>query len=205
MANENNIYQITIPLNQIYCIEMEDLDMGGSWITEYINYIQFDLYYCKDGINYDEKNPNCTSFKEIINYMGEDNSLQIDIYYPVVQFQPTNKTFPIIVIYRQYFYHLSRYMSKIDRLFLQEHVLSDDSGWVLTKEKNNSYWGLNSISGDYYFSGNENDLMNEGSNSRAYSLNLYLEPGFIHYKRYYKNCILHLQIFFLLFILFLLL
>ena len=187
MANEKNIYQITIPLDQIYCIEMDDLDMGGSWITDYINYIQFDLYYCKDGINYDEKNPNCTSFKKIIDYMGEDNSLQIDIYYPVVQFQPTNKTYPIIVIYRQYFYHLSRYMSKIDRLFLQEHALSDDSGWVLKKEKNNSYWGLNSISGDYYFSGNESDLMNEGSNSRAYSLNLYLEPGFIHYKRYYKK------------------
>ena len=187
MSNYNNIYQITIPLNEIYCIEMEDLDMGGSWITEFINYIQFDLYYCQDGINYDEKNPNCSSFEKIINYMGENNSLEIDIYYPIVQFQPTNKTFPIIVIYRQYFYHLSRYMNKIDRLFLQEHVLTDDSGWVLPKENNNSYWGLNSINGDYYFIGNENDLMNEGSNSRAYSINLYLEPGIIHYKRHYKK------------------
>ena len=187
MPNYNNIYQITIPLNEIYCIEMEDLDMGGSWITEYINYIQFDLYYCQDGIDYDEKNPNCSSFEKVINYMGENNSLEIDIYYPIVQFQPTNKTFPVIVIYRQYFYHLSRYMNKIDRLFLQEHVLTDDSGWVLKKEKNNSFWGLNSISGDYYFTGNENDLMNEGSNSRAYSINLYLEPGIIHYKRYYKK------------------
>jgi hypothetical protein len=166
---------------------MEDLDMGGSWITEFINYIQFDIYYCQDGINYDEKNPNCSSFEKIINYMGENNSLEIDIYYPIVQFQPTNKTFPVIVIYRQYFYHLSRYMNKIDRLFLQEHVLTDDTGWILKKEKNNSFWGLNSISGDYYFTGNENDLMNEGSNSRAYSINLYLEPGIIHYKRYYKK------------------
>ena len=187
MPNYNNIYQITIPLNEIYCIEMEDLDMGGSWITEFINYIQFDLYYCQDGINYDEKNPNCSSFEKIINYMGGNNSLEIDIYYPIVQFQPTNKTFPVIVIYRQYFYHLSRYMNKIDRLFLQEHVLTDDSGWVLKKENNNSFWGLNSINGDYYLTGNENDLMNEGSNSRAYSINLYLEPGIIHYKRYYKK------------------
>ena len=29
--------------------------------------------------------------------------------------------------------------------------------------------------------------MYEGSNSRAYSMNLYLEPGIIHYKRYYKK------------------
>ena len=187
MPNYNNIYQITIPLNEIYCIEMEDLDMGGSWITEFINYIQFDIYYCQDGIKKKKKNPNCSSFEKIINYMGENNSLEIDIYYPIVQFQPTNKTFPVIVIYRQYFYHLSRYMNKIDRLFLQEHVLTDDTGWILKKENNNSFWGLNSISGDYYFTGNENDLMNEGSNSRAYSINLYLEPGIIHYKRYYKK------------------
>ena len=33
--------------------------------------------------------------------------------------------------------------------------------------------------------GNEKDLMYEGSNSRAYSFNLYLEPGIIHYKRNY--------------------
>ena len=29
--------------------------------------------------------------------------------------------------------------------------------------------------------------MNEGSNSRGYSFNIYLEPGIIHYKRYYKK------------------
>ena len=29
--------------------------------------------------------------------------------------------------------------------------------------------------------------MNEGSDSRGYSFNIYLEPGIIHYKRYYKK------------------
>ena len=78
-------------------------------------------------------------------------------------------------------------MQKINRIFLQENVFTDDSGWILKKEKNNSYWGINSINGDTYFRGNENDLMNEGSNSRAYSFNIYLEPGIIHYKRNYKK------------------
>ena len=187
MAIENNTYQITVPLSELYCIEMDNLEMGGSWITEYINYIQFDLYYCEDGISYNETNLKCTSFNEIRDFIGNNNSLEIDIYYPVVQFQPTNKTHPIIVIYRNYFYHISRYSSKIDRIFLQENVLTDDLGWILTDEFNNSYWGLDSISGDSYFTGNENDLMNEGSNSRIYSFNLYLDPGIIHYKRSYKK------------------
>ena len=156
-------------------------------IWEFINYVKFDLYYCKNGISYDELNENCSSFNKIIDFIGKNNSLEVDIYYPVVQFQPTNKTYPVIVIYQNHFYHLSRYSNKIDRIFLQEHVLTDDSGWILKNEENNSYWGLNTFNGDTYFIGKEKDLINEGSNSRAYSFNIYLEPGIIHYKRYYKK------------------
>ena len=187
MAYDNTNYQITVPLSNIYCIEMDDLDMGGSWITEYINYIEFDLYYCEDGINYDENNIKCTSYNKIKNFIGENNSLDIAVFYPIVQFQSTNKTNPVIVIYKEYFYHLSRYSYKIERLFLEENVLTDDSGWILSKETNKSYWGLSDKDGDSYLTGDGKDLMNEGSNSRAYSFNLYLEPGIIHYKRYYKK------------------
>ena len=187
MAERTDIYYITVPLNELYCIDMEDLFIGGSWISEFINYVKFDLYYCKNGISYDELNENCSSFDKIINFIGKNNSLEVDIYYPVVQFQPTNKTYPVIVIYQNHFYHLSRYSNKIERIFLQEHVLTDNSGWVLDNEENNSYWGLNAFNGDTYFNGKEKDLINEGSNSRAYSFNIYLEPGIILYKRYYKK------------------
>jgi hypothetical protein len=166
---------------------MEDLDMGGSWITEFINYINFQIFYCEDGINYNETNLKCSTFNQIKNFIGNDNSLQFEIFYPVVQFQPTNKTFPVIVMYKNYFYHISKYVNKINRLYLQENVLTDDYGWIIKKEINNSYWGLNSMSGDTYFNGNESDLMNEGSTSRAYSFNIYLEPGIILYKREYKK------------------
>ena len=187
MIHESNIYQINVPLNELYCIDMEDLDMGGTWITEFINYINFEIFYCEDGINYNETNLKCSTFNQIKNFIGNDNSLQFEIFYPVVQFQPTNKTFPVIVMYKNYFYHISKYVNKINRLYLQENVLTDDYGWILKKEINNSYWGLNSMSGDTYFNGNESDLMNEGSTSRAYSFNIYLEPGIILYKREYKK------------------
>jgi hypothetical protein len=187
MSKDNINYEITVSLDKIYCIDMEGLDMGGSWMTSYINYIQFDLYYCQNGINYNETNDECTSFNKLRNFLGNNNSLDIEIYYPIVQFQPTNKTNPIVVIYQQNFYHLSKYVNKIERIYLQEHKLTDDSGWILNHEMNSSFWGLDSISGETYFNGDENDLFNEGSNSRAYSFNLYLNPGIIHYKRGYKK------------------
>jgi hypothetical protein len=187
MIEETNFFTISVPLNEIYCIDMEELEMGGSWITEFINYIQFDIYYCEDGIEYDEANSKCSSFNEITNFIGENNSLEFDLYYPVVQFQPTNKTNPLIIIYQQHFYHLSKYVNKIERLYLQENVLNDDLGYILKRETNYSYLGLNIINGETYFNGKERDIINEGSNSRAYSLNLYLEPGIILYKRHYKK------------------
>ena len=187
MIHESNAYQITVPLNELYCIDMEDLDMGGSWITEFIYYINFELYYCEDGIDYNETNSKCSTFNQIKSFIGIDNSLEFDLYYPVVQFQPTNKSFPVIVMFKNYFYHLFKYVNKVNRIYLQENVLTDDDGWIFQKEKNNSFWGLNTISGDTYFNGNEKDLMNEGSTSKAYSFNIYLEPGIILYERQYKK------------------
>ena len=111
----------------------------------------------------------------------------MDIYFPIVQYQPNNKTYPLIVIYRQHFYHISRYTNKIERLYLQQNILTDDLGWILKKESNYSYWGLNTINDDTYFNGEEKDLLIEGSNSRLYSFNIYLKPEVNHYKRNYKK------------------
>ena len=86
MANESNNYEIAISLDQIYCIDMEELDMGGSWTSNFINYIQFDLYYCQDGVKYDELNPKCSSFNKIREFIGENNSLDINLYYPLSSF-----------------------------------------------------------------------------------------------------------------------
>ena len=113
---------------------MEDLDMGGSWITEFIYYINFELYYCEDGINYDETYSKCSTFNQIKSFIGIDNSLEFDLYYPVVQFQPTNKSFPVIVMFKNYFYHLSKYVNKVNRIYLQENVLTDDDGYLKKKK-----------------------------------------------------------------------
>ena len=187
MANESNNYEIAISLDQLNCIDMEELDVGGSWSSNFINYIQFDLYYCQDGVRYDELDPKCSSFNKLREFIVENNSLDINLYYPLVQFQPENVDNPIAIVYQSILFHLSKYVNKIERLFLKEHILTNDLGWILKKEINNSYWGLNSISGETYFNGEEDDIYNEGSNSRAYSFNIYLEQGIILHKRNYKK------------------
>ena len=187
MINNSYFYHIDIKLDQIYCIDMEDIDIGGSWDTNFLDLVTLDIYTCKNGIDYDENNTNCTSYEEIIKAAGENDCFEFEMYYPVVQCQPMNKENPIFVRYSNYFYHFSRYSNKIDRIYLQQHILDDDTGFFYKNEKMYSFWGSASLNGDSYTTGKERDLMNEGSTSRLYSLNIYLKSDVIYYKRNYKK------------------
>ena len=187
MANNDNQYMINLELDKLYCIDMDDLNMGGSWDADFLNYVEFDIYNCRDGINYNEKNENCTTYKKMVEIAGKNDCFDFEILYPVVHYQPRNKTNPIFVKYTSYFYHLSRFSNKIDRIYLQQHILKDDIGFIAKNEKLYSYWGSVSLNGDSYATGNETDLMSEGSTSRLYSFNIYLKSDIIYYNRTYKK------------------
>ena len=150
---------------------------GGFWITFYVNYIKIDFYLCEDGINYSTNNKKCTNYEKINDKIWYNNYLKIELYYPDIKFQPTNKKNSIIVLYRQCFHHISKFNNKIDRLFLQRHILSDDHGWFYNRITNSSYWGYSSIEDDSYVTSNEKNLINEGSISRILPLNIYLESS----------------------------
>ena len=187
MQNKPDIYSINVPLNKLYCIDTDDLEIGGFWDASFLSFLKMDIYFCKNGENYNESNPNCTTYEKIRKKIGYNNSIRFDIYYPTIQFQPLNYSNPIIILYRNYFYHISKYSNKIARLFLQEYVLTDDHGWFSNNIINNSYWGLSSLNSDDYATPETKDLINQGSTSRFYSLNIHLEPGIILYKRKYKK------------------
>ena len=185
--NKSEIYYIDSALDQLYCIEMDDIDIGGDWTSNFISYIEFDLYLCKEGIDYDLNNPKCTRYENISHYLGQNNSLMMSLYYPIVQFKANEAINPMTVIYRERMYHISRYTNKIDRMYLQKYILKDDLGWFSKDYNETSYWGLNSFEGDSYATGEERDLMAEGSTSRVYSFNIYIEPTVFTYYRSYKK------------------
>ena len=187
MKNNSKQFIIDMDLNQLFCIDMDDLDVGGSWDADFLNLVTLDLYNCKDGIDYDENNSNCTTYDKIEEIAGKNNNLQFEIYYPIVNYQPMNKKNPIFIKYINYFYHLSRFSNKIERLHLQKHILNDDQGFFLTSIKSYSYWGIFSLNGDSYSIGNKRDLMNEGSTSRFYSFNIYIKNEIVYYNRSYKK------------------
>ena len=149
MVNKTNNYKIDIQLNQLFCLDKDDIPFGGSWNDKYINYIEINLYLCKDGIDLNTSDPRCSKMENLLK--DKNTSFIFEIFYPIVQFQPTNYETPIAVIYRGYFYRLSAYGNKIERLYLQEHILSDDKSNIASKYINTSFWGTSTIYGDDYF------------------------------------------------------
>ena len=58
MVNLSDIYSISIPLDQLYCVDTDDLEIGGFWDADSLNYIKIDWYFCKNFENFSESNPN---------------------------------------------------------------------------------------------------------------------------------------------------
>ena len=188
MANlDRNKFIFNLPLNELYCIDMNDLEMGGAWDGNYLSFIQFDLYLCKDGNDYNENNTNCTNFEKISNIIGPNNSLNFEFFYPVVQIQPTNLKNPAIVVYKEIFFHLSKWTYKTKRIFLQEHVIRDDKSLFYAKPKNLSYWGVSSIFGDDYSNFGKKDIINVGTSSRVFSIDIYIDTEITYSTRQFKK------------------
>ena len=41
MAKKPERYKINVPLNELFCVEADNISFGGSWNREYINYFKF--------------------------------------------------------------------------------------------------------------------------------------------------------------------
>ena len=181
MINLTKNYMINTNLNELFCIDDEKAMIGGSWLTNEIDYIEIDIYLCENGINFNESDSRCKKFDDLLLY--ENTKWFFEILYPVVQFQPTNENEPIIIVYKNHYHGLSKNTNKEERIYLKENILSDDQNIVLNKPKNYSYWGLdNFVSDVYFFSQNsESDFL--------YSFKIYKDNGLIYYKRSYKKII----------------
>ena len=166
MANKPGNYKIEVPLNELFCIEQDDLSFGGNWNKDFINFIEINLYLCKDGINFNSSDPRCSQIEDFLK--NKNTSLSFDFYYPIVQFQPKNLKIPMNIIYKNYFYRLSSNSFKIGKLYLHEHILSDNKNMIRNHYTNSSFWGINTFYGDDYFLSTE-IFKNQGSTQVEYT------------------------------------
>ena len=167
---EEGTNNITVPLDLLYCTEI-DLNFF------YDNYMVMNISLFDN--NFFENDQNNDSREEIFKTIkNNDNELKIEIYFPIIKYQPINKKNPVYIEYKKRLYYFSENTYKIDYLFLQEHIFNDNTGLLIQKIKNTSFWGLNTLNSDYYY-------IKEGK--KLYSLNIYLNSSIVYYQRSYKK------------------
>ena len=178
-------YFLDVPSSELYCAEIDNIELGGGWNANFFNYMNIDIYLCKDGNEYNENNDNCTSFEKIKSNYTKNNSWAFEYFYPIVEFQPTNYENPILVIYKNHFYNFSNILNKEERLYIQEYVFTDDKGLVFNDEFNSSFWGYFSSDFDLFHS--EGEILNRKLSSKLYSLSIFLDSGKMLYTRRYNK------------------
>ena len=185
MVNITGFYHIDTPLNELYCIQQDDIPFGGSWLADKIFYLEVNLFLCEDGIKFNASDKRCTILEDIVKFTN--TTWLFEFYYPIVQFQPTNQEVPMMVIYKNYYYRLSSHTYKLERLYVQENILSDSNGLFSSSSINTSFWGISTIYGDTYFWSEEQDPLVKSNSSVLFSLDIYMDQGHIYYTRSYRK------------------
>ena len=185
MVNITGFYHIDTPLNELYCIQQDDIPFGGSWLADKIFYLEVNLFLCEDGIKFNASDNRCTILEDIVKFTN--TTWLFEFYYPIVQFQPTNQEVPMMVIYKNYYYRLSSHTYKLERLYVQENILSDSNGLLSSSSINTSFWGISTIYGDTYFWSEEQDPLVKSNSSVLFSLDIYMDQGHIYYTRSYRK------------------
>ena len=169
---QNNIL-IDTSIDDLYCIDMDDLLMGGSWSSDYLYYIQFDLYSCPN-------NTNCITNNDI--YLNNiENYLEFVFYYPTLRFHEKKYKQPFEIKYDKNSIILNKNISKFNQIFLRKIILKDNVGIFHHKEKIYKSWECSNINQDFI-------LVND-KNQKLFSLEIYVEPSTKYYNRSYNNII----------------
>ena len=188
MANKPENYRISVPLSELYCIEQEGVLFGGHWNSKFLDYIEINVYLCDGNIMFNASDPRCKKTADLLK--RQNSSIIFDFYYPVAQFQPRNLETPIAIIYKNFYYRISTFSHKLEKVYIREHILSDDKNMLTTNYKNSSIWGASILYSDDYSLVNEFDSIANSDLKLAYSLDIFMDNGFIYYTRSYKKIIL---------------
>ena len=187
IESSNKFSNNVVDLNALYCIDMEDLYMGGDYFNDFIYHIRMELFLCEDGVNYNTPGKKCTNTDELAKVIGENNSWHFEFYYPEILIKSQNKKNPVQIFYSSHFYKFNKLNTKIERLYLKQFSLIDDQGWIFEDIKTTSVWGFDKIDSDTYSRTDGNDIISDLTSSKIYSLVIYLNNNKKIYMRKYPK------------------
>ncbi len=168
-----------------YCFDWSHRNntFGGYWDGDYVTWFQLSLYLCDRGHNEIEafiysNRTNCTIMSDYTNIETQKGGLSLSIMYPEYYFNPKDLVNPLQISYKNYFNFFTPQLRKIDRFYFNKVTVFDDKGWIFEDIQNKTLLSMNRNLPDL----NINNIKN-GTLSRFYEVNFYMEKGYKTIKR----------------------
>ena len=193
-CNETNLKNIkyikdkNVNLDEMFCIDMEDIIMGGDWFYDFVYNVKIDFFLCEDGVNFGTKGKKCTDYDELTENIGNGNALHVEIHYPQILFKPENKQNPLQIFYNSHFYNFNKINTKEEKLYLKEFSLVDDKGWIFDDVNNSKLWGYDKMDSDSFTRiFDEKNFLTNFTSSKIYSLTIYISRNTKVFTRKYTK------------------
>ena len=78
LVNRPENYKIDVPLNQLFCLEKDNILFGGNWNHQFLNYIEINLYLCEEGIAFNSSDSRCSKIDKYL-----ENKYDLYYYYQI--------------------------------------------------------------------------------------------------------------------------
>ena len=66
MAKRPENYKINIPLDELYCLEQDNVSFGGFWNSKFMYYLEINLYLCDGNIKFNSSDPRCKNTADLL-------------------------------------------------------------------------------------------------------------------------------------------
>jgi hypothetical protein len=144
-------------LDNGYCIN-ETVKIGGFQDNPYNIFLTINLGRCKNETNSTtsksvNSNVKCASNEEIDQFLSR-NDTQMTFYYEEISFSPINYDNPVYYYITEDFFKINPYFTQINQYYLQEYIVSTDSGILVPNTIDISYQHIDKSRNYFYHSNN---------------------------------------------------
>jgi hypothetical protein len=126
----------TIGLSEMFCLPNQNVNISGSWGSEYLAYMTFQISRC---VNSTSSDIICASYDEVTNYINSEPFFW-NLYYVNTNINTQKASDPITYNIVNFYKQLKNGASKTVEIFIKRQILISDDG-VMFKSKN-SYQSL---------------------------------------------------------------
>lgn len=128
-------------LQDFLCPIFNNTLLGGSWSSDYVGFLYFNIWYCEEG-NVNNKGEKCAT-KEVTDEIIDGGRAWYSNFIQSAIVTPSNYTDGLAYTTNNEFFLISNKMRKVMYYYFSMTTMNTDYGWILQTEEISSYIGFN--------------------------------------------------------------